>query len=199
MIEAIVFYMFSAIAIGAGIGMITVRNPVQSALLLIVAFLASAGLWILLQAEFLGLVLIFVYVGAVMTLFLFVVMMLKLDMPSLKRAFVRYLPLGALIIALLVGLMIMVVGPEHFGASFATIKNQPADYSNTKALGEVLYTHYVLQFEMAAVLLLAAIIAAIALAHRGPRPGTKPQKVPKQLKANKDSRMRIVKMKAEKS
>lgn len=194
MIQNIVFIAFSIMLIFSAIMVICARNPVISALYLVYAFFNSAVLWMLLQAEFLSLVLIFVYVGAVMTLFLFVVMMLNIDTEVLRKGFVKYLPVGLLVVAIVVGMMIYILAPEHF--SSLTALQQPADYSNTKALGVVLYTQYVYPFEIAAVLLLAAIIAAISLTHTG-KPRRKVQNVNAQLLANK-SRLRIIKMPSEK-
>lgn len=193
----IIFYLFSAILLISGAAVITVRNPVHAVLYLVVAFFASSVLWILLQAEFLALVLIFVYVGAVMTLFLFVVMMLNIDTVTLREGFVRYLPFGVLLMVLLVGLMAFILGPKHFGSGIYALKMQPADYSNVKELGEVLYTQYIYAFELAAVILLVAIVSAISLAfrkHRG-----KLQNVAKQVAVNPKDRVRLVKMRVEKS
>lgn len=194
LIQNIVFIVFSVMLVFSAIMVVCARNPVISALYLVYAFFNSAVLWMLLQAEFLSLVLIFVYVGAVMTLFMFVVMMLNIDTEVLRKGFVKYLPIGLLVVALVVGMMIYIIAPEHF--SSLTAVKQPADYSNTKALGDMLYTHYVYPFEIAAVLLLAAIIAAISLTHKG-KPKRKVQDIDKQLSAGK-SRLRIIKMPSEK-
>lgn len=170
LLQQIIFYCFAALLLLSALMVVISRNPVRSALFLVLAFFASAGLWILLQAEFLALILIVVYVGAVMTLFLFVVMMIDIDLAELKKGFVRYLPLGALVLAAMVALMILVLAQYHFGL-FKQLHPtmHPANYSNIKALGSVLYTDYVYVFELAAVLLLIAIISAISMAHRGPR------------------------------
>lgn len=192
----IVFYLFSAILLSSGVAVITLKNPVHAVLCLVLAFFASSVLWILLQAEFLALVLIFVYVGAVMTLFLFVVMMLNIDTVALREGFVRYLPVGILLMVLLVGLMAYVLSPKFFSSTIYTTTSQPANYSNVKELGAVLYTQYMYAFELAAVILLVAIIAAISLAfrrHRG-----KLQVVAKQVAVNPKDRVRLVKMRTEK-
>jgi NADH-quinone oxidoreductase subunit J len=197
-IQPLVFYVFAIILLISGVMVITSRNPVRGALFLVLAFFASSVIWMLLQAEFLALVLIFVYVGAVMTLFLFVVMMLNIDTAPLRAGFVRYLPLGILVIVLLVGLMILAINPKHFnGAGYQAI-NQPADYSNVKELGNILYTQYLYPFEIAAVLLLVAIISAISLAFRGRR-DRKTQTMAEQANVNPADRIRIVKMPSEKT
>jgi NADH-quinone oxidoreductase subunit J len=191
MIPEIVFYVFAAGIVGAGVGVISARNPVHSALSLVAAFVFSAVLWILLQAEFLGLILVLVYVGAVMTLLLFVVMMLRLDV-SLKKGFIKHV-LFALVCALIIlGLMVSVLGPNHFGSQlFPEPAAWPANYSNMQALGAVLYTQYVYPFELAAVILLVALIAAIALTYRGPR-SRKKQLPEEQVLVKKSDRLRIV-------
>lgn len=196
LIEQIVFYVFAAVLIISSLLVITKRNPVHCALFLVLGFFASAVLWILLEAEFLALVLILVYVGAVMTLFLFVVMMLNIDTTPQREGFVRYLPFGVIIVALIVAAMIYVIGPQHFGlAAMVPPPHEPANYSNVTELGMVLYTHYVYPFEIAAVLLLVAIIAAISLTLRKAR--SKKQNARDQLMAKPSDRIRIVKMPTE--
>lgn len=190
----LIFFGFAAVLVFSAMMVILARNPVRSALFLVLAFFASTGLWILLNVEFLGLILIIVYVGAVMTLFLFVVMTLNIKRETERGGFVRYLPYGAVIVLLLVALMIYIISPEHFGnVRNLTPAVTPADYSNTKALGMVLYTDYVYPFEVAGVLLLVAIIAAITLTS-----GTKKQlkRIPadKQIDINPKDRMRLVNM-----
>jgi NADH-quinone oxidoreductase subunit J len=194
MIEQWVFYFLSAALVSAATLMISVKNPVHSALLLVLCFVLTSGLWLLLEAEFLALVLIFVYVGAVMTLFLFVVMMLNLDMSKLRVGFVRYLPIGALIVAVMIGLMILVISPLRFGGF--TAMEHGAGYSNIKELGMLLYTELAYPFEIAAVMLLVAIIAAIMLTHEG-RPKRKGQDVDKQVRVRREDRVRLVKIPAE--
>ena len=192
-----VFYAFSAVMIVAALGVISFRNPVHSALSLVLTFFATAGVWMLLEAEFLAITLVLVYVGAVMVLFLFVVMMLDINIAVLRQGFMRYAPFGILIAVILIVQMIMVVGPENFGLqNFAEPARHAADYSNTKELGRVLYTDYVFPFEIAAVILLVAIVAAIALTMRR-RPETKYQTPGKQIQVKKEDRLRVVKMKSE--
>ena len=191
-IHQVVFYFFSAILIAASVMVISSRNPVHSVLFLVLGFFASAVLWMLLQAEFLSLVLIFVYVGAVMTLFLFVVMMLNIDLSTMRSKFVRYLPYGFLVMVLLVGTMLLVIGPKHLKEASVLPVHYPATYSNTQAMGTLLFTHYLYPFEIAAVILLVAIISAIALAFHGRKVDNKAGKVPKQLQARKRDRLRII-------
>jgi len=183
--------------IGSAVMVIVSRNPVHSILFLVLAFFASAILWMMIQAEFLALILIFVYVGAVMTLFLFVVMMLNIDLSKMREQFVRFLPLGILIMLLLIITMVIVVLPKHLPSGTLHLKLVPADYSNVKAMGMLLYTRYLFPFEIASIILLVAIISAITLAFRGRKPNSKSQKIAQQLRANKKSRLKIIKMKAE--
>ena len=191
-VQALVFYSFAAALIASALMVIISRNPVRGALFLVLSFFTSAVLWMLIEAEFLSLALIFVYVGAVMTLFLFVVMMINIDFVPVREGFVRYLPFGILVMAIVVGLMLYVIGPSHFGWFGKTIQTaHPADYSNVKEIGQVLYTNYVYPFEIAAIILLVAIIAAISLAFRG-RQNSKAQNIPKQLSVNRKDRVRLV-------
>ncbi len=189
--QQVIFYIFSAILLFSGVMVITSRHPVRGVLFLVLCFFASSALWMMVQAEFLALVLIFVYVGAVMTLFLFVVMMLNIDLVPLRESFVRYLPLGILVMTLLVALMLMVMGPQYFGLSHYKMTMNAANYSNVKQLGRVLYTYYTYPFEIAAMLLLVAIIAAISLAFRG-RHGSKSQRISEQVAVNPQDRVRLV-------
>jgi NADH-quinone oxidoreductase subunit J len=193
----IVFYAFSLLMVGAATGVIVSRNPVHSALFLVLTFFATSAIWLLLEAEFLAITLVLVYVGAVMVLFLFVVMMLDINLASLRDAGNRYLPFGVVIALLLIVQMVMVVGPDSFGLQFfAEPVRHAADYSNTKALGRVLYTDYVYAFEIAAVILLVAIVAAISLTMRK-RPETRYQTPGKQIQVKKADRLRILKMQSE--
>lgn len=196
--EQLIFYTFSIILVASAVMVISARNPVHAALFLVLAFFTSAAIWLLLEAEFLAITLILVYVGAVMVLFLFVVMMLDINLAPLREGFARYLPLGGLIAALIVLEIALVVGPRQFGLDQVT---QPArhsaDYSNTEELGNILYTVYVYPFEIAAAILLVAIIAAIALTMRR-RPGTKYQNPEEQVAVRSADRLRIIKMPAEK-
>lgn len=196
--EQFIFYLLATIATVAGLMMISVKNPVKAALWLVLAFISTAGIWIMAQAEFLGLVLILVYVGAVMVLFLFVVMMLDINMAILKEGFTKYLPLGAMAAAAIFAMMYMVLGPEHFGLEVTgNPVSQPADYSNTEAIAIPLYTTHAYAFVLAAVLLLLGIVAAIALTLRR-RPTTEVlyQDIDKQNKTLAAERFRMVKMNA---
>ena len=194
----IIFYAFAATAVVSSLMVITVENAVHGVLFLVLTFFASAGIWMILNAEFLSIVLVLVYVGAVMTLFLFVVMMLSMRIVSAQEGFVRYLPFIALIILFVTGLVIMALSPTHFGlTSVAAPTPAPADYNNIADLGSVLYTNYAWPFELAAVLLLIGIIAAIALTHRKPE-GRKSQVVSQQMAVQRDQRVRLISMPSEK-
>lgn len=196
-IEKILFYLFAALMLASATAVITVRNPVRAALFLVLTFFASAAIWLLLEAEFLAITLVLVYVGAVMVLFLFVVMMLDINLARLREGFIRFLPVGVLIALLMVVVLAMVVGPEQFGLTkYAEPARHGADYSNTRELGLVLYTVYVYPFEIAAVILLVAIVAAIALTLRH-RPYTKYQNPDEQIAVTRDERLRIVEMPSE--
>jgi NADH-quinone oxidoreductase subunit J len=196
--ERFVFYVFAAILVFAAGRVITVRNPVHAALHLVLAFFTCAGLWLLLEAEFLAITLVLVYVGAVMVLFLFVVMMLDINVSPLREGFVKYLPVGFTVALLIFAVMVMVLGVKNFGAEVVAIpERHGADYSNTRELGSVLYTDYVYPFEIAAVILLVAIIAAIALTMRK-RPETKAQNPVDQVAVKPADRVRLVEMDAEK-
>ena len=178
--------------------MITVRNPVHAVLFLVLTFFTSAALWMLLEAEFLAITLVLVYVGAVMVLFLFVVMMLDINITVLREGFIRYLPVGIIVALVVVAEMTIAVGPKYFGLEhFAEPARHMADYSNTKELGRILYTVYVYPFEIAAAILLVAIVAAIALTLRR-RPQTKYQNAGWQVATRRNDRVRIVKMETEK-
>ena len=192
----IAFYVFATLAVLSALVVISVRNPVRSVLALVVTFFSMAGVWMILTAEFLSLILLLVYVGAVMTLFLFVVMMLNADKQTPSReGFTRYLPFGILVVLLMVALMIVAFGP-HFTQLTPPAPTSP-DYSNVTQLGSVLYTEYAYPFEIAGVLLLAAIVAAISLAHRTPKL-RKSQRVSEQLSVRAKDRVRLVKMPSEK-
>ena len=197
-IVEILFYAFSAALVVAALGVITARNPVHCALFLVWAFFNSAAIWLLLEAEFLAIVLMLVYVGAVMVLFLFVVMMLDINVAKLREGFTRYAPLGILIAALVVVEIGSVVWVKSLGGGMPEAAASVAveGYSNTRALGELLYTKYLYPFELAAVLLLVAIVAAITLTMRH-RAGLKAQDVAAQVSVRAKDRVRIVKMPAE--
>jgi len=193
----ILFYAFAVVLGTAALGVILARNPVHSALALVVCFVTSAAIWLLVGAEFLAVVLILVYVGAVMVLFLFVVMMLDINLEELRQGFTRFAWLGGLTAAVVVFEIVGVVVARLGPAVTQGIAVPPASYSNTTELGQVLYTRYAYPFELAAVLLLVAIVAAIALTMRR-RPGHRVQDVAAQVAARAGDRVRIVKMDPEK-
>jgi NADH-quinone oxidoreductase subunit J len=191
--EQIIFYCLASILLFASTMVVTVRNPVRAALFLILSFFTSAGVWLLLEAEFLALTLVLVYVGAVMVLFLFVVMMLDIDLSPLQERFTQYLPLAILVAALITIEMIAVLGASHFGLELVPPPTPlPADYSNTKEIGLLLYTIYVYPFEIASVILTVAIVAAITLTLREKK--SKSQNVGEQVKVKAKDRVRIVSM-----
>jgi NADH-quinone oxidoreductase subunit J len=193
MFEAAVFYAFGAVLLASGLAVITARNPVHGVLFLVLAFFNAAGIWLLLQAEFLAIALVVVYVGAVMVLFLFVVMMLDINLERVREGFWRNLPLALVVGGIMVIEMVFILGNKIFGTAPAQI---PPGYSNTKALGRVLYTDYAYAFEIAAVLLLVAIIAAIALTLRK-RKDSRYQDPSSQVKVRRKDRVRMVQMKPE--
>jgi NADH-quinone oxidoreductase subunit J len=196
LVEAL-FWVFAAVLGIAALGMIMVRNPVHSALLLVLCFFTSAAIWLLIEAEFLAVVLILVYVGAVMVLFLFVVMMLDINIEQVRARVTRYAALGGLVAGVVVFELVSVVWTRSLGVDVETgAAAQPADYSNTAELGKVLYTEYVYPFELAAVLLLIAIVAAISLTMRK-RAGLKQQDIAAQVAVRREDRVRIVKVAAE--
>ncbi len=195
--QDVVFYTLAAILLFAGLRVITTRNPVYAALYLVLAFFTAAGIWLLLEAEFLAIVLVLVYVGAVMVLFLFVVMMLDINLDKLREGFWSALPVALPVGGLMAVEMVMIVGVRNFGVDkVAAPASHPADYSNTAELGRVLYTDYLLPFELASVVLLVAIVAAIALTLRD-RKDSKSMDPAKQVLVKKADRIRIVKMQAE--
>jgi NADH-quinone oxidoreductase subunit J len=188
--ETILFYLFAAVTVFAALRVITARNPLHAVLFLVLAFVSSAGLWLLLEAEFLAITLVLVYVGAVMVLFLFVVMMLDINLEQLRKGFWQWLPVGALLAGLIVVQMVYVLGYKTVENGMNTV-NHAADYSNTKELGRLIYTDYVYPFELAAVLLLVAMVAAIALTFRRRR-DTKTQDISKQVNVKRADRIRLV-------
>ena len=181
MFEAIAFYFFAAILIASAVMVIAGRNPVHSVLFLILAFFNAAGLFVLMGAEFLGMILIVVYVGAVAVLFLFVVMMLDIDFAELKRGTLQYLPFGVLVGLILVAELVMVGSVWALKpATQAALANvTPSDVTNTEALGRILYTDYVYYFQIAGLVLLVAMIGAIVLTLRS-RPGVRRQVISEQ-------------------
>jgi NADH-quinone oxidoreductase subunit J len=196
--QEFIFWFFAAILVFAALRVITARNPVHAALFLVLAFCTAAGLWIQLEAEFLGIALVLVYVGAVMVLFLFVVMMLDINIEKLREGFWSYLPVGAVVALLLVAEMALVLaGPWFWLAEAPRPPASPAGYSNTKELGRLLYTDYVYPFELAAVILLVAIVAAIALTLRRRKHG-KYIDPGEQVRVRREDRVRMVSMSAEK-
>jgi len=197
-IETIIFYVFGAILVYAGLRVITARNPVVAALHLVLAFFTAAGIWLLLGAEFLAIALVLVYVGAVMVLFLFVVMMLDINLERLREGFWRNLPWALSVGGVVLLEMVLVLGGRYFGLQMLPVPPDPGpNYSNTRELGRILYTDYAYPFELAAVVLLVAIIAAIALTMRK-RKDTKYQSPSKQVAVKWKDRVRVVPMKAEK-
>jgi len=195
--KTFVFYMLATIMVLAALGVVTARNPVHAALALVLAFFNAAGIWLLLHAEFLAVALIMVYVGAVMVLFLFVVMMLDINIARLREGFWQYLPLGGLIGALMVFEMSVVLGGHYFGVAEMAPPAIPADHSNTKTLGRLLFTDYVYPFELASIVLLVGIVAAVMLTLRK-RKDTKFMHPSDQLKVQRNDRVRIVSMASEK-
>ena len=195
--EKFLFYVFAFIVIASALMVITRRNPVHSALFLVVVFFNTAGLWMLAEAEFLAIALVLVYVGAVMVLSLFVIMMLDVDVAAMRAAFMKHLPVGIVVALLMFVEMAIVLSPSHFGLDrYAAPAPAPADYNNTAQLGLSLFTEHLYALEVAAVILLVAMIAAIGLTLRK-RPTTKRQDVFRQHMVKKKDRLRIIKMAAE--
>ena len=198
MIEKAIFYFFAAVLLFAATLVVTARNPVHSALSLVLAFFSSAALWLLVEAEFLGIALVLVYVGAVMVLFLFVVMMLDINLAVMREGFARYLPVGALVgvVMLLEMLLVIGAGVVDVGTGVPEAAATAVESNNVRLLGSVLYTVYVYPFELAALVLLLAIIAAIMLTHRR-RGDTKHQDISSQVRTQKSDRLRMVRMRSE--
>jgi NADH-quinone oxidoreductase subunit J len=196
--QTFIFYAFAAILVFAGLRVITTRNPVHAALWLVLSFFSAAGVWLLLQAEFLAIALVLVYVGAVMVLFLFVVMMLDVNFDKLRERFKSYIPVAATVgILVLVEMTLVLVGGYLGGERTVAPPASAAGYSNTKTLGLQIYTDYAYPFEIAAMILLVAIIAAIALTHRRRRE-TKHQNPAEQVRVRRDDRLRVLNIPAEK-
>ena len=195
--KTILFYVFAAVMLFAALRVITARNPVHAVLFLVIVFFNAAGLWMLLQAEFLSVVLIMVYVGAVMVLFLFVVMMLDINIERVRLGFWRYLPVGAMIGILLAAEMAVVLTGRYFGLENMPAQSFPANYSNTKELARPLFTDYFFPFELASVILLVALIAAVTLTLRR-RTDTKGMHPDDQIAIKRKDRVRIVRMASEK-
>ncbi|MBX2884521.1 MAG: NADH-quinone oxidoreductase subunit J [Granulosicoccus sp.] len=197
--EHVIFYLFSAILVFAAVRVITVRNPVHAALFLVLTFFTCSAIWLLLEAEFLAITLVLVYVGAVMVLFLFVVMMLDINVEPMREGFVKYLPVGLLVGVIMFVEMIFLITYRYFKADQfpAPTRASANEMSNTEQLGRLLYDEYLFQFEVAAIILLVAIVAAIALTMRR-RPNTKYQTPSQQVQVRKEDRLRVVQMPAEK-
>jgi NADH-quinone oxidoreductase subunit J len=195
MFQTVLFYVFAAVMILASLRVITARNPVHAALFLVLAFFNAAGLWMLLKAEFLSIVLVLVYVGAVMVLFLFVVMMLDINMDKLRECFWSYLPLASVVVAVIVLEMAAVLWRSFLAFDTAAPDNG-VNIGGTRELGRLIYTEYIYGFEIAAVILLVAIVAAVALTLRK-RTGVKTQVPGDQVMVQRNERLRIVKMASE--
>jgi NADH-quinone oxidoreductase subunit J len=196
MFETFLFYVFAAVMLAAALRVITARNPVHAAMFLVLSFFTAAAIWLLLRAEFLAIVLLLVYVGAVMVLFLFVVMMLDINLERMREGFWKNLPLAILVGGIMVVEMALVLWGRVFGVAPGPVA-EPADYSNTKELGRLLYTDYAYAFEIAAVVLLVAIIAAIALTLRR-RKDSRYLDPAQQVRVRRAERVRLVQMPAEK-
>src|SRR5579859_3234602 len=188
--ELILFYAFATVLVVAALGVIAVKNSVHAALLLVLCFFTTSGLWLLMQAEFLAVALVLVYVGAVMVLFLFVVMMLDIDTERLREGFIRYLPVGLIVALVMLVEMVALMGVRNLAIAPPA---DPAGASNTAWLGKALFTNYLLPFEVAAVILTVAVVAAIMLTLRK-RGGTKYQNPSRQVAVEARDRIRIVKM-----
>jgi NADH-quinone oxidoreductase subunit J len=197
-ITELIFYAFSLMMLASAVAVISVRNPVYAALFLVLTFFSAACIWLLLEVEFLAIILILVYVGAVMVLFLFVVMMLDINLEPLREGFIRYLPVGIAVAVIMAAELLMVLWSrsQFSAAAYPVPAPNPEDYSNTREVGLWLYTNYLLAFEVAGIVLLVAIIAAVALTHRK-RSGIRTQEPSQQVRVRKDERLRVVKMKPE--
>jgi len=194
----IIFYACSVLLIASALMVITSRNSVKAVMFLILSFFYGACIWMIMEAEFLAILLILVYVGAVMVLFLFVVMMLDIDFAELKQGFTKHMPIGIVVAGVLLYFLFSQVGSTAFGPeAFPIPEPRAADFSSVSQLGMLLYTEYFYAFEIAALILMVAMVAAISLAFRGKREGTKTQKPGEQVKIKKADRVRLVKMAAE--
>ena len=198
MLLLVIFYVFAGLTIFSALMVVTQNNPIRCVLFLVLAFFTSSVLWMLVQAEFLALILVLVYVGAVMTLFLFVIMMINIDQETMAAHKLRYLPFGLMLVALLVGLLLTALPAGHFAVDALSVPLEAIPpVSDTVALGLVLYTDYLFAFELAAVILLVAIVAAITLVHRAPI-RSKSQNIVKQIMTRREDRVTLLQMKAEK-
>lgn len=196
-IATVAFYLFALVLVFSALMVIGARNPVHSVLFLILAFFNAAGLFLLIGAEYLAMTLVIVYVGAVAVLFLFVIMMLDVDFVSLRQGFLRYLPLGGTIAAILFGeLIFAIITSLHMqGAIAEKASPLPEHIQNTQAIGNVLYTHYIYVFQVAGLILLTAMIGAIVLTHRY-RPGVRRQRIATQNYRRRDASVVLVKVKS---
>lgn len=196
MTQLVLFYIFAAIVVWGALMVITSKHPVRAVLSLVMTFVGAAAVWMLMQVEFLSLVLIVVYVGAVMVLFLFVVMMINVNDDLLKAKMVRYWPIAGIVGLIVIGMLVVTVGPDHYGLAKVPVPApHSATYSSIKTLGALLFTNYLFPFEIAAYVLLAAMVAAISLTFRGRRVGTKGLSGAQQIKASTRN-VRLVKVKA---
>lgn len=197
-LQTIMFYLFAVVAVASGVMVVSARNPVHSVLFLILAFFNAAGLFVLLGAEFLAMILVIVYVGAVAVLFLFVVMMLDIDFAELRSGFMRYLPIGGLVGFILLAELMLILGgwaiaPGIAGLGAAPLPPSAAAISNTRALGDLLYTRYIFAFQTAGLILLVAMIGAIVLTLRQ-RVGVRRQSIPQQLARTRAEAVALVKV-----
>jgi len=194
--KTFVFYFLSAILVYSALRVITLRNPVHAALHLVLAFFSASGVWILLQAEFLAIALILVYVGAVMVLFLFVVMLLDINLDRLREGFWSNLPMGSIVALIMVGEMGLVIGGSYVNWFEKDVPQAVADHSNVQAVGRLLFTNYVYPFELASVILLVGIVAAVSLTLRGKRK-SKSVSPSQQVFVKSIDRVRVLKMPTE--
>ncbi len=196
-VQALAFYLFAGITLASGVMVISAKNPVHSVLFLILAFFNAAGLFVLLGAEFLAMLLVVVYVGAVAVLFLFVVMMLDINFVELRQGFLQYLPLGGLVGLIIVLELLMVIGASHITPETTAAIQVPIEnagnITNTQALGLVIYTDYIYLFQAAGLVLLVAMVGAIVLTHRR-RPGVRSQKVADQVARKADETVKLHKV-----
>ena len=194
----VLFYLFAALSVVGALCVITAKHPVSAVLSLVATFVLVACTWLLLEVEYLALVLVVVYVGAVMVLFMFVVMMLDTEVEAKSARMVRHWPVALLIGAAVIGLLVWVLGPTHFGLQAVPVPAAyPQNYSSIAVLGQLLFTHYLYPFELAAVILLAAMVAAITLTFRGRRSGVRGTAPHDQIRVRAEDRLRVVKMKSE--
>ncbi len=195
--ELAAFWAFAAVTVLSALGVISLRNPVHAVLCLVLTFFSAACLWLLLQAEFLGVVLVLVYIGAVMVLFLFVVMMLDVNTTPIREGFTRYLPLAAVVVVVMAAEMVLLIGGKRFEVGLsATDPATAVGKTNIQWIGETLFSKYILPFETAAVILTVALVVAVMLTLRR-RPGTKHQDPARQVAVRREDRVRLVKMPAE--